>query len=81
MVLLESISTSDKRMANVSDSPGASTSQRTMSKLLRQRAHDFLISRKHANNLMDIIDLWDVSKNYVNIFPLLIFEVRNDHRL
>ncbi|XP_020282505.1 nucleolar complex protein 4 homolog B isoform X1 [Pseudomyrmex gracilis] len=46
-------------MTDASDLPGASTSQRTMSKLLRQWAQEFLTLRKHANNLIDIISHWD----------------------
>ena len=48
-------------MADPADLPGASSSQKMSSKLLRQRAQEFLASRKHANNLVDIIAQWDVS--------------------
>lgn len=48
-------------MADAADLPGASSSQKMSSKLLRQRAQEFLASRKHANNLVDIIAQWDVS--------------------
>ncbi|EZA53150.1 hypothetical protein DMN91_005388 [Ooceraea biroi] len=48
-------------MTDASDLPGASTSQRATSRLLRQRAQEFLTSRKHANNLVDIIGQWDES--------------------
>lgn len=48
-------------MADAAELPGASTQK--MSKLLRQKAQEFLTSRKHANNLVDIISQWDVSTN------------------
>ncbi|XP_072765070.1 nucleolar complex protein 4 homolog B isoform X2 [Anoplolepis gracilipes] len=48
-------------MTDASDLPGATTGQRAMSRLLRQRAQEFLASRKHANNLVDIIGQWDES--------------------
>lgn len=37
--------------------------QRMMSKQLRQKAQEFLSSRKKANNLEEIISQWDVSKS------------------
>lgn len=49
-------------MADAAELPGAST-QKMSSKLLRQKAQEFLTSRKHANNLVDIISQWDVSTN------------------
>ncbi|KAL6264918.1 hypothetical protein P5V15_005012 [Pogonomyrmex californicus] len=48
-------------MTDASNLPGASTSQRAISRMLRQRAQEFLASRKHANNLVDIISHWDES--------------------
>ncbi|XP_043254297.1 nucleolar complex protein 4 homolog B isoform X3 [Colletes gigas] len=48
-------------MADAADLPGASSSQKMSSKLLRQKAQEFLASRKHANNLVDIIAQWDES--------------------
>ncbi|XP_017880756.1 nucleolar complex protein 4 homolog isoform X2 [Ceratina calcarata] len=48
-------------MADAIDLPGASPSQKMSSKLLRQKAQEFLTSRKHANNLVDIISQWDES--------------------
>lgn len=50
-------------MADAADLPGASSSQKMSSKLLRQKAQEFLTSRKRANNLVDIISQWDVSTN------------------
>ncbi|KOX79371.1 Nucleolar complex protein 4 like protein B [Melipona quadrifasciata] len=47
-------------MADVANLPGASSSQKMSSKLLRQKAQEFLTSRKYANNLVDIISQWDV---------------------
>lgn len=35
--------------------------QRMTSKQLRQKALEFLSSKKYANNLVDIISQWDVS--------------------
>lgn len=32
-----------------------------MFKILKQKAEEFLTSRKHNSNLPDIIDSWDVS--------------------
>jgi U3 small nucleolar RNA-associated protein 19 len=59
-------------MTDASDLPGASTSQK-VSKVLRQRAQEFLASRKHANNLVYIIEQWDVGiivrTNKFYIFP------------
>lgn len=49
-------------MADAAELPGDST-QKMSSKLLRQKAQEFLTSRKHANNLVDIISQWDVSTN------------------
>jgi len=49
-------------MTDASNLPGASTGQRAMSRMLRQRAQEFLASRKHANNLVEIISHWDVSR-------------------
>ncbi|KAG5326525.1 NOC4B protein, partial [Acromyrmex heyeri] len=46
-------------MTDASNLPGASTGQRMMSRMLRQRAQEFLASRKHANNLLEIISHWD----------------------
>ncbi|CAD1469946.1 unnamed protein product [Heterotrigona itama] len=48
-------------MADVANLPGASSSQKMSSKLLRQKAQEFLTSRKYANNLVDIISQWDES--------------------
>ncbi|KAL6449404.1 hypothetical protein ACFW04_000765 [Cataglyphis niger] len=48
-------------MTDASGLPGATTGQRAMSRLLRQRAQEFLASRKHANNLVDIIGHWEES--------------------
>ncbi|XP_011168513.1 nucleolar complex protein 4 homolog B [Solenopsis invicta] len=48
-------------MTDASNLPGASTGQRAMSRILRQRAQEFLASRKYANNLVDIIGHWDES--------------------
>ncbi|XP_076161577.1 nucleolar complex protein 4 homolog B-like [Ptiloglossa arizonensis] len=48
-------------MANAADLPGASSSQKMSSKHLRQKAEEFLASKKHANNLVDIIAQWDES--------------------
>ncbi|KAK9306305.1 hypothetical protein QLX08_003006 [Tetragonisca angustula] len=48
-------------MADVTNLPGASSSQKMSSKLLRQKAQEFLTSRKYANNLVDIISQWDES--------------------
>lgn len=48
-------------MTDAAGLPGATTGQRAMSRLLRQRAQEFLASRKHANNLVDIIGHWDES--------------------
>ncbi|XP_024891465.1 nucleolar complex protein 4 homolog B [Temnothorax curvispinosus] len=48
-------------MTDASNLPGASTGQRAMSRMLRQRAQEFLASRKHANNLVEIIGYWDES--------------------
>ncbi|XP_011506316.1 PREDICTED: nucleolar complex protein 4 homolog B [Ceratosolen solmsi marchali] len=47
-------------MASAGD-PGAATSMsgQKMSQILRQRAQEFLSSRKHANNLVDIIGMWE----------------------
>ncbi|KAJ8679896.1 hypothetical protein QAD02_015683 [Eretmocerus hayati] len=39
--------------------PGPASATRMSSKLLRQRAQEFLASRKHANNLVDIISMWE----------------------
>lgn len=33
------------------------------SKLLRHKAQEFLASRRHANNLVDIIGMWEVSSS------------------
>ncbi|XP_033229282.1 nucleolar complex protein 4 homolog B [Belonocnema kinseyi] len=41
--------------------PGMSSSQKITTRLLRQKAQDFMLSRKHANNLVDIIGQWDES--------------------
>ncbi|KYN05000.1 PREDICTED: nucleolar complex protein 4 homolog B [Cyphomyrmex costatus] len=48
-------------MTDASSLPGASTgqTQRAMSRMLRLRAQEFLTSRKHANNLLEIISHWD----------------------
>ncbi|XP_032681626.1 nucleolar complex protein 4 homolog B [Odontomachus brunneus] len=46
-------------MTDVTDSPAVSTNQRTISRLIRQRGQEFLASRKHVNNLVDIIGQWD----------------------
>lgn len=48
-------------MADASDLPGASSVQKMTSRLLRQKAQEFLLSRKHANNLVDIIGQWEES--------------------
>ncbi|XP_012231731.1 nucleolar complex protein 4 homolog B [Linepithema humile] len=48
-------------MTDASNLPGASTSQKATSKLLRQWGQEFLASRKHANNLVDIISHWEES--------------------
>ncbi|KAL0134307.1 hypothetical protein PUN28_001246 [Cardiocondyla obscurior] len=44
-------------MTDASNLPG----QRATSRMLRQRAQEFLASRKHANNLLDIMGYWDES--------------------
>ncbi|XP_029679254.1 nucleolar complex protein 4 homolog B isoform X1 [Formica exsecta] len=49
-------------MTDASGLPGATMGQRAMSRLLRQRAEEFLASRKHAKGaLEDIIGHWDES--------------------
>ncbi|XP_017764885.1 PREDICTED: nucleolar complex protein 4 homolog B isoform X3 [Eufriesea mexicana] len=48
-------------MADAADLPGASSNQKMSSKLLRQKAQEFLTSRRYANNLVDIISQWDES--------------------
>lgn len=48
-------------MADASDLPGASSMQKMSAKMLRQKAQEFLSSRKYANNLFDIISQWDES--------------------
>ena len=43
--------------------PGGPFNQKmSSSKILRQKAQEFLASRKAANNLVDIIGLWGVRK-------------------
>ncbi|XP_012277960.1 nucleolar complex protein 4 homolog A [Orussus abietinus] len=39
--------------------PGGCSAEKATSKLLRQKTREFLASRKHANNLIDIINYWD----------------------
>ncbi|XP_012266462.1 nucleolar complex protein 4 homolog B [Athalia rosae] len=41
--------------------PGVCLPQKMPSKVLRQKAEEFLASRKYANNLLDIIGEWDES--------------------
>ncbi|XP_011863185.1 PREDICTED: nucleolar complex protein 4 homolog B [Vollenhovia emeryi] len=48
-------------MTDASNLPGACMGPRAMSRMLRHRALEFLTSRKHANNLLDIICHWDES--------------------
>ncbi|XP_031849520.1 nucleolar complex protein 4 homolog B isoform X2 [Nomia melanderi] len=48
-------------MADAVDLSGASSNPKMSSKVLRQKAQEFLASRKHANNLVDIIGQWDES--------------------
>lgn len=48
-------------MADAADLPGASSIQKMTSAHLRQKAQEFLASRKHANNLVDILSYWDES--------------------
>ncbi|XP_043276228.1 nucleolar complex protein 4 homolog B isoform X2 [Venturia canescens] len=48
-------------MAAVEGAPGSSPSLKMSAKLLRHKAQEFLASRKHANNLVDIIAQWDDS--------------------
>ncbi|XP_078045524.1 nucleolar complex protein 4 homolog B [Augochlora pura] len=48
-------------MAEAADLSGASSGQKMSSKVLRQKAQEFLSSRKYANNLVDIIGQWDES--------------------
>ncbi|XP_031778710.1 nucleolar complex protein 4 homolog B [Nasonia vitripennis] len=51
--------------SSVGTAPGGAAAMTTpgqlkmSSKLLRQRAQEFLASRKHANNLVDIIGMWE----------------------
>lgn len=48
-------------MADASDLPGASSMQKMSTRTLRQKAQEFLSSKKYANNLVDIIGQWDES--------------------
>lgn len=70
-------------MAAVEGAPGSSLSLKMSAKLLRHKAQEFLASRKHANNLVDIIAQWDVSFKhffqFLRCFPeefLLAFRSR-----
>lgn len=47
-------------MADALDLPGASSMQKMSTRTFRQKAQEFLSSRKYANNLVDIISQWDV---------------------
>ncbi|KAK0179863.1 hypothetical protein PV327_005574 [Microctonus hyperodae] len=48
-------------MATIQANPGNSQLQKMSSKQLRYKAQEFLVSRKYANNLVDIISQWDDS--------------------
>ncbi|XP_015179196.1 PREDICTED: nucleolar complex protein 4 homolog B [Polistes dominula] len=50
-------------MADLLDLPGASSLQKMSTRTFRQKAQEFLSSRKYANNLVDIISQWDESSS------------------